>query len=763
MATELETTKEPQLSDYSLVGVNAQLAVEKGLAEADWYQSPVPRETMRKLLERRDGPAIRDTIIWFGLLGVFGYLGYLLWPSAWAILPFAIYGVIYGSTSDSRWHESSHGTAFKTDWMNNLLYEISSFMVMRESTVWRWSHTRHHSDTIIVGRDPEIAVPRPPNMKDFMLTFLGLPAAKAYLKKIILHSLGRLDPEEATYIPESEHRTIYFKARIYVAIYATAIGACFYFGTILPLLYIGLPNLYGAWLMPIYGFTQHAGLAENVLDHRMNCRTVYMDPVHRFLYWNMNYHVEHHMFPLVPYHNLPQLHAVVKDDMPTPYRGLIHAWREIIPAVLRQRKDPGYYVKRKLPTPSVRAAANVAAKSIAATGQPDEEGWIAVGAPSLLDREDVLRFDYAEHTFAVYRAADDQYFATDGICTHGNTHLATGLVKGHLIECPKHNGRFDVRDGSPQRPPVCTALRTYPVREQNGLIQVNVLKAGGAGAQQTETQYRFRVAETRNVATYIKELVLEHVDGSPKLEYKPGQYIQVGIPPYGRIAFDAFDVGSPFAEVWKANHVFDNAAENHTEVRRNYSLCCNPAVDDMIRLNVRIAAPPRGQDCNAGVGSSYMWRLKPGDEITATGPFGDFLVKETDREMVYLGGGAGMSPLRSHLSWLFETLKTGRTVSYWYGARSRQELYYLDYFERLSHEFINFNFVTALSEPLPEDEWTSHTGWIHEVLYNEYLSKHPDPASIEFYLCGPQPMIQAARKMLAGLNVKPEMIAFDEF
>ncbi len=152
----------PISPDYSLTGVNAALAVEKGLAEADWYQCAVPREAMRKLLLRRDGPAIRDTLLWFTLLFASGYATYFLWGSWWVCVPYAVYSVLYASTSDSRWHETGHGTAFKTDWMNNALYEIASFMVMRESIVWRWSHNRHHSDTIIVGRDPEIAVPRPP-------------------------------------------------------------------------------------------------------------------------------------------------------------------------------------------------------------------------------------------------------------------------------------------------------------------------------------------------------------------------------------------------------------------------------------------------------------------------------------------------------------------------------------------------------------------------------------------------------------------------
>lgn len=194
----------PIYQDYSLTGVNAALAVEKGLAEADWYQCAVPR----------------DTVLWFGLIFGFGYATYLLWGSVWAIAPYMAYSVLYASTSDSRWHEAGHGTAFKTDWMNNVLYEIASFMVMRESTVWRWSHNRHHSDTIIVGRDPEIAVPRPPNIPSILLSFFNLGVYPKYFKHIMLHSAGRMAAAEKTFIPEMEYPTVYRKARVYVAIYA---------------------------------------------------------------------------------------------------------------------------------------------------------------------------------------------------------------------------------------------------------------------------------------------------------------------------------------------------------------------------------------------------------------------------------------------------------------------------------------------------------------------------------------------------------------
>jgi MocE subfamily Rieske [2Fe-2S] domain protein len=746
--------------DYSLVGQNTTVAVQKGLVDAKWYTSPVPKEKMRELLERHDGPAIRDTLIWFALLFIFGGAGFLLWGSWWAVIPFAIYGVLYGSVSDSRWHESSHGTAFKTDWMNNLLYELASFMVLRESVRWRWSHTRHHSDTLVVGRDPEIVVQRPADLFSlFVLNIFDINALKMYVSNVALHLTGKLTPEEKTYIPEAEHQKLFLRARIYVLIYAIVFGLAIYTRSILPLMYIGLPNIYGTWLMLVYGYTQHAGLVENVLDHRRNCRTVYMNWLNRFLYWNMGYHVEHHMFPLVPYHALPKLHELVKADMPTPYNGLLEAWREIIPALIRQSKDPNYFVQRQLPTPSVTTIGGAQANVV----KPIVDGWLEVCPVASLQKEDVLRFDFEQKTYALYRAADDQLYASDGLCTHGNAHLADGMVKGNVIECGKHNGRFDMRDGSPQRLPVCVGLKTYPARESKGKILVDLRAAGGYGVTSAAITHTFRVVSNENVATFIKELTLAPLDGEALPVYHPGDYLQIDIPAYTSRSLKNVNVPEPYSAIWKMQGIYDLASANLAPARRNYSLATNPATDNVLRFNVRLATPPRGVDAPAGIGSSYIFNLKPGAIVTAVGPFGKFHPKETTREMVYLGGGAGMAPLISHLAWLLETRQTETKISYWYGARSQKELFYQEYFEKLAREHANFSFHVSLSEPEPDDNWTSHTGFIHEVLKREYLDTHPDPKSVKYFLCGPPVMIKAATEMLKALNVPSEQISFDEF
>lgn len=435
---------------------------------------------------------------------------------------------------------------------------------------------------------------------------------------------------EKTFIPESEFPKVFFRARIYLAIYLGVIGLATGAASILPLLFVGLPNLFGSWLMMVYGLTQHAGLAENVLDHRLNCRTVYLNPIHRYLYWNMNYQVEHHMFPLVPFHNLPKLHALIKEDSPTPYPSLLAAWREIIPAVLRQVHDPAWHVKRKLPPPRQTLVEGL----LATDAKPDPQGWIEICAAADLGPEDVLRFDHGRKTFALIRDAQGRLLATDGICTHGNTHLADGLVKDGIIECPKHNGRFNLADGSPARAPICRGLATYPLEERGRRLWLNLLRVGGAGARERKA-LRLRVVSNRNVATFIKELVLEPINPEEKNVFTPGVYMQLEIPSYDRIAFRDFDIPEPYATVWRQQHVFDLGAENPGPPRRNnYSLASNQKLESVLRFNVRIATPPPGQDFPPGVGSSYVFSLRPGDEVTAIGPFGDFHLKPTQREMV---------------------------------------------------------------------------------------------------------------------------------
>jgi fatty acid desaturase len=336
--------------DYDLMGESGRRAVETGLAAAEWYHTDVPRKQMKELMQRSDGPAIRDTIIWIGVLLLSAAGGIWFWGTWWCVPFFFVYGTLYGSSGDSRWHEAGHGTAFKTRWMNDVVYQIASFMIMRNPVTWRWSHARHHTDTIIVGRDPEIAVMRPPDLARVVLNFFGVLDVWHSMSDMVRNAFSNVSDAEKSFIPEQERYKVVRAARVHLAIYVATVALALWMRSWLPLMIIGLPRMYGAWHGVLCGLLQHGGLADNVTDHRLNSRTVLMNPISRFIYWNMNYHVEHHMFPMVPYHALPKLHELIKHDLPVPNTSFWDGYREMIPAFLRQLRNEDYFLKRQLPT-----------------------------------------------------------------------------------------------------------------------------------------------------------------------------------------------------------------------------------------------------------------------------------------------------------------------------------------------------------------------------------------------------------------------------
>ena len=277
-------------------------------------------------------------------------------------------------------------------------------------------------------------------------------------------------------------------------------------------------------------------------------------------------------------------------------------------------------------------------------------------------------------------------------------------------------------------------------------------------------KWEAKVESNKNVATFIKELVLKLPEGED-LNFKAGGYIQIDIPEYHNLAYKNFDIEKDYHPDWDKYKIWDLTANNDEPVFRAYSMANHPAEGNRVMLNVRIATPPPAlwNDVPPGLASSYIFNLKKGDKVTVSGPYGEFFIKETDREMIYIGGGAGMAPMRSHLFHLFHTLKTGRKVSFWYGARSKREMFYDDQFKKIEKDFPNFTYEVALSEPMEEDNWQGHTGFIHQVLHDEYLGNHEDPTEVEYYMCGPPPMINACDNMLDSLGVEKEMIAYDSF
>ena len=271
------------------------------------------------------------------------------------------------------------------------------------------------------------------------------------------------------------------------------------------------------------------------------------------------------------------------------------------------------------------------------------------------------------------------------------------------------------------------------------------------------------VKSNNNVATFIKELVIELPKDDP-IHFESGGYIQIDVPAYNNIEYKNFEIEEIYRDDWDKFDVWQYTAENKNPIFRAYSMANHPAEGNMIMLNIRIASPPPNMpSVPPGIASSYVFNLKPGDQITVSGPYGDFHIKDTEREMIYIGGGAGMAPLRSHIFHLLKTENTKRKVSFWYGARSVKEMFYDEEFKDLEKQFSNFRYQVALSDPLPNDNWKGPVGFIHQVALDLYLKNHEDPTECEYYLCGPPRMISAVQKMLWDLGVEEDMIAYDDF
>jgi fatty acid desaturase/nitrite reductase/ring-hydroxylating ferredoxin subunit len=461
--------------DYGLTGSGARQAIEAGLAEAPWYSPPVDGARMQQLMVRSNGRAARDVVLWLALLVGAGALAFWSLGTWWAIPAFAIYGALYGSSADARWHECGHGTAFRSRRANDTVYVLASFMMLREPTLWRWSHFRHHSDTLIVGRDPEILFMRPFRLRLVVLNLLWLLNGPKLVWRTVRHAAGRVDDETRDFVPRDELRRLVWEARAFVAVYVAVTVWCLATWSVVPALFLVLPSFYGVWLLWIFATTQHAGLREDVLDHRLNTRTVYMNPIARFLYLNMNYHLEHHLFPGVPYHALPALHEEVKAYLPPPKRSIPEAYREIVTALRHQRKDPDWELP--LPElPDIAVPALVSNEPIFAETVDVEHtaAHVDLGPADLLQPGQLRGVDIGGVPYVLCRPTGVTYALVDGLCTHARAPLADGLLIDGCIECPRHNGRFDVLTGEAVRKPARLRLGTHPVRVVGGRVVAHV-------------------------------------------------------------------------------------------------------------------------------------------------------------------------------------------------------------------------------------------------------------------------------------------------
>lgn len=280
-------------------------------------------------------------------------------------------------------------------------------------------------------------------------------------------------------------------------------------------------------------------------------------------------------------------------------------------------------------------------------------------------------------------------------------------------------------------------------------------------------KWECEVVSNRNVATFIKEFVVKLPEGET-LDFKSGGYIQIDVPKC-EVDFKNIEIDEEYRGDWDNFKMWDLKMKNPEPIYRAYSMANHPAEGNIVMLNIRVATPPWDRtkngfmNVNPGICSSYLFDRKPGDKVTVSGPYGEFFIKPTQREMMFIGGGAGMAPMRSHIFDLYNTRKTDRKATFWYGGRSLRELFYVDQFREIEKKFPNFKFNIGLSEPLPEDNWDGYEGFIHQIILDNYLKSHPEPEDIEYYLCGPPMMNDAVLKMLDDYGVPEEMIAFDDF
>ena len=320
-------------------------------AEEEWYRCDIDRKTLKALSRRSDAHGL----VYFGgyitLVAAAGAAAVLSWGTLWAIPAFFVYGTLYGFCEVPA-HECQHRTPFRTPWLNEAVHWIACFMTYREPIYSRWMHSAHHTHTLLVGRDPEIDLMRPANLWKMGADFLRIPFAWEHLGALVLHTLGVVSKGARAYVPESEHAAMIRNARALFLAHAAVFAWAAASASWLPLMLLFFPRMYGAWLHELCVKVQDGGLEINVYDHRRNSRTVLMGPVLRFLYWNMNYHIEHHLFPSVPFHALAKARAAVAHEMPPPVRGLGRACREAFTVFARQQREPDFHLKPALPQPA---------------------------------------------------------------------------------------------------------------------------------------------------------------------------------------------------------------------------------------------------------------------------------------------------------------------------------------------------------------------------------------------------------------------------
>lgn len=318
-------------------------------AADEWYVCEIERKQLKALSRRSDAKGLVYLGVYFALLIASGALAYLTWGTYWAIPAFLLYATIY-MFAEFIQHECIHFTPFRSHWLNEAVYWLTCFMTIREPVLNRWSHAVHHTFTKVTDTDPEMQMPRLASLPKLAGEFVSLGHLRGNLGVIVTASLG-IAPKNKRFVPKEAYPTVIRNARVLAFGYLVLVAGAVAAGSWLPLMFVFFPRVFGVWFLMLYGITEHSALPDNVRDHRLNTRTVLMGPLQTFLVWNANYHVEHHIFPMVPFHALPKLSKALADQLPTPHQGLLRAWMEMVPVFLRQQKDPSHVSEPRLPQP----------------------------------------------------------------------------------------------------------------------------------------------------------------------------------------------------------------------------------------------------------------------------------------------------------------------------------------------------------------------------------------------------------------------------
>ncbi len=445
-----------------------------------WFKATLPRETLTRLSRRTDGEALRRITAYFVLLGGFGAVSVLLWirGSWWFLAAYGAYCLVW-SFSNATGHEACHYTPFRRLWLNNALLYTNSWMQNWEPVTVRWVHARHHTYTSIVGADAEYLLPNPIKRRDLANLVLGTNHFWNYNKELVQLATKRPNDAIREAVPVDDLPLTARNARVFLLLYATVIGSCLVLWTPLPAVMLMLPRVVGEPMHGVLRALQHGGLETEAADHRRTTRSMYVSRPLQWLYCNMNFHIEHHMYPMVPFHALPALHSEIKDQLPEPTPGVRAGMVEIVTTMRRQRTDPDYRLPNRVPAgtdqqtePRPPTHSSAVDPAVVATAGVDpavvDSAAVATAAVVLCDVDDVplgdvLGVERGGVRYAVCRTDDGAVYAVDDTCTHHSARLSEGVLVGCEIECPMHQGRFDVTSGQATRRPAREPLATHPV------------------------------------------------------------------------------------------------------------------------------------------------------------------------------------------------------------------------------------------------------------------------------------------------------------